>query len=352
MNILVVGGTGFLGGAVADAAKSVGHTVTIFTRGRATRQLRSDIEALVGDRYRDLSPLRGRHFDAVVDTCAFSPDAVTELLDSVSPAIGRYAFVSSSSVYANFSEPNVDEEAPTSRASDEQLALARSLPIDLRSSAASYGAAYGALKREAELVALSRLGRRALICRSGLLVGAGDYTDRLTYWVRRIDCGGAVPLPGEPERPAQLIDVRDAAGFIVSALEQDLDGVFNLTGCPVPIATIFEQCREVAGSSAGFVWVSEQQILAAGLVPWSDVPLWLPKSDTAFRHFLEINTDKAVAAGLRVRPLRETLENILVWDRTRRATPLKVGIPTEKEPMLLGDEGVRVIVNSQGAGFC
>jgi 2'-hydroxyisoflavone reductase len=121
----------------------------------------------------------------------------------------------------------------------------------------------------------------------------------------------------------------------VSALEQDLDGVFNLTGCPVPIATIFEQCREVAGSSARFVWVSEQQILAAGLVPWSDVPLWLPKSDTAFRHFLEISTDKAVAAGLRVRPLRETLENILVWDRTRRATPLKVGIPPEKEPMLL-----------------
>ena len=335
MKVLVVGGTGFLGGAVAAAAESAGHAVTVFTRGRARPQLRSNVEALIGDRYRDLSTLRGRHFDAIVDTCAFSPDAVNALLDCLSPAIGRYVFVSSTSVYADFSAPNVDEDAPTSRASDEQLTFARSLPIDQRSNAASYGDAYGALKREAELVALSRLGRRALICRSGLLVGAGDYTDRLTYWVRRIDVGGTVPLPGEPERPAQLIDVRDAAGFIVSALERGLDGILNLTGRPFPIADIFEQCREVAGSSARFIWVSERQILAAGLVPWSDVPLWIPKSDATYRHFLEINTDKAIAAGLRVRPLRETVENILLWDRTRRTMPLKAGIPPDREPMLL-----------------
>jgi 2'-hydroxyisoflavone reductase len=335
MDILVVGGTGFLGGAVADAARSAGHAVAILTRDRNKQEMLSDREVLVGDRYSDLSALRGRHFDAVVDTCAFTPDAVSALLDALAPTIGRYAFVSSASVYGDYSAPNLDERAATSRASDAQLAIARGLPIEQRSSAASYGPAYGALKREAELVALSRLGSRALILRSGLLVGAGDYTDRLTYWVRRIDSGGTIPLPGEPERLTQLIDVRDAAGFIVTALERALDGIFNLTGRPFPFGELFAQCRVVAGSSAAFTWISEAAFLAAGLAPWSDVPLWLPKSDEKYRHFLEISTAKAVAAGLQVRPLRETLDNILAWDRSRRTIPLKAGMPPEKEQALL-----------------
>ena len=141
MNILVVGGTGVLGGAVVHAARAAGHTVAILTRDRNRRDLMPDHEMLVGDRYTDLSSLGGRHFDAVVDTCAFTPDAVSALLDALAPTIGRYAFVSSTSVYTDFSEPNVDEQAPTHRASDEQLAFARGLPIELRSSAASYGAA-------------------------------------------------------------------------------------------------------------------------------------------------------------------------------------------------------------------
>jgi 2'-hydroxyisoflavone reductase len=335
MNILVVGGTGFLGGAVAHAARAAGHAVAILTRDRNRRDLMPESEVLVGDRYKDLSSLRGRHFDAVVDTCAFTPDAVNTLLDVLSPTIGCYAFVSSASVYTDFSVPNVDEGAPTNRASDEQLDFARNLPIDQRSSAFSYGAAYGALKREAELVAISRLGRRALLLRSGLLVGAGDYTDRLTYWVRRIDAGGTLPLPGEPERRTQLIDVRDAADFIVGGVERGLDGIFNLTSRPLPFGTLLEQCRDVAGSNADFVWIGEQQFLAAGLAPWSEVPLWLPESDMKHRHFLEISTDKAVAAGLTARPLRETLENILAWDRDRRAIPLKVGMPPDKEQVLL-----------------
>jgi 2'-hydroxyisoflavone reductase len=335
MDVLVVGGTGFLGGAVADAARTAGHAVSIFARGRTERQAAPRVETLVGDRFGDLSSLRGRRFDLVVDTCAFSPDAVTALLDALSPATGRYALVSSISAYADLSKPNMDEAAPTSRATPEQLAMARALPAEQRSSAASYGAAYGALKREAELVALSRLGDRALILRAGLLVGAGDYTDRLTYWVRRIDRGGPIPSPGDPERRVQLIDVRDAAAFIVAAGEKGVGGIFNLTGRPVSMAGVFEACREVTASNARFVWRSETDMLAAGLAPWSEVPLWLPSSDAALRFLLEISTDKAFAAGLKVRPLQETLRDILDWDRSRRATPLKAGMPPEKEARLL-----------------
>ena len=335
MDVLVVGGTGFLGGAVADAATAAGHAVSIFARGRTTREATPRVETLVGDRFGDLSSLRDRRFDLVVDTCAFSPDAVAALVDALSPATGRYALISSISAYADLSNPNMDEAAPTSRATSEQLAMARALPAEQRSSAASYGTAYGALKREAELVALLRLGDRTLILRVGLLVGAGDYTDRLTYWVRRIDGGGTIPSPGDPERLVQLIDVRDAAAFVVAAGERDAGGIFNLTGRPVSMATLFEACREVAASDAEFVWRPEADILAAGLAPWSEVPLWLPSSDAAFRYLLEISTDKAFAAGLKVRDLKETLRNILDWDRGRRATPLKAGMPPEKEARLL-----------------
>lgn len=335
MNVLVMGGTGFLGGAVADAAAAAGHAVSIFARGRTERQAAPNVETLVGDRFGDLSSLRERRFDLVVDTCAFSPDAVAALLDALSPATGRYALVSSISAYADLSKPNMDETAPTSRATPEQLAMVQALPAEQRSSAASYGAAYGALKREAELVALSRLGDGTLILRAGLLVGAGDYTDRLTYWVRRIDRGGTIPLPGDPERRVQLIDVRDAAAFIVTAGERGVGGIFNLTGRPVSMAAVFEACREITPSNAQFVWRSEADILAAGLAPWSEVPLWLPSSDGASRYILEISTDKAFAAGLKVRPLRETLRNILDWDRSRCATPLKAGMPPEKEARLL-----------------
>ena len=338
MNVLVVGGTGFLGGAVADAAMAAGHAVSIFARGRTKRQADPHVETIVGDRFGNLSRLRDRRFDLVVDTCAFSPDAVAELLDALSPSTRRYALVSSISVYADLSKPSMDETAPTSRATPEQVAMARALPADQRSSAAAYGTAYGALKREAELVALSRLGDRALIWRAGLLVGAGDYTDRLTYWVRRIDHGGTIPSPGDPERLVQLIDVRDAAAFIVAAGEKGLSGTFNLTGRPVPMAAVFEACREVTGSDARFVWRPEAAILAAGLAPWSEVPLWLPSSDAASRYLLEISTDKAFAAGLSVRGLQETLRNILDWDRGRRATPLKAGMPPDKEARLLASE--------------
>ncbi len=336
MNVLVVGGTGFLGGAVAREALARGHRVAIFTRGWITQDAAPDgMEFLIGDRHQDLSALKDRAFDLVVDTCAFAPDAVASLLDALSPRIGRYALVTSASVYADFKVPGIAEDSPASRATPEQLEMARSLPPEKRSSATIYGTAYGPLKRECELVALDRLGERALLLRSGLLVGAGDYTDRLTYWVRRVDKGGPVPAPGNPKRLVQLIDVRDAARFIVEGAAQGLSGIFNLTGRPFPFGDLLEAIRHVTGSDARFTWRPDEAILAAGLEPWSEVPLWLPHADEAFRHFLEIEVGKAFAHGLQVRPLDETLAQILAWDRGRRTTPLKAGMPSGKEAALL-----------------
>jgi 2'-hydroxyisoflavone reductase len=134
----------------------------------------------------------------------------------------------------------------------------------------------------------------------------------------------------------QLIDVRDAARFIIESVARSLSGVFNLTGVPFRFGQLLEACRRVAGSDARFAWRSEEAVLAAGLEPWSEVPIWLPRSNEPFRHFLEIDVEKALAHGLQIRPLDETLAQILVWDRSRRDSPLKAGMPPEKEAALLG----------------
>lgn len=335
MKILVVGGTGFLGGAVVEAARLSGHEVAVFTRGKTARALPPGVEVIVGDRHGDLSALSGRSFDLVVDTCAYAPDAVAGLLDALGPGIGRYALVSSISAYEAFREPGVHEDSPTSRATPEQLEHARALPPEQRSSARSYGDAYGAMKRECELAAFDRLGERVLAVRAGLLVGAGDYSDRLTYWVRRVDQGGLVACPGDPARLVQVIDVRDIARWIVDAAARGVGGAFNVTSRPFAMEALLEGCRRVAGSNARFRWIPDDRILAAGLTPWIEVPLWMPKTNKDLRYILDVAVDKAFGEGLTTRPLEETLANILDWDRSRRDVSLEAGLSRDKEAALL-----------------
>ena len=335
MQVLVVGGTGFLGAAVATAAVSAGHDVTIFTRGKTQRAFSSSITMLAGDRHTDLSTIRGRNFDLVVDTCAYTPLSVSLLLDALPQNVGRYALVSSCSVYPDCSMPDVDEEGSAPCATEDQLAFANAIPSAKRSDATSYGPAYGPLKRSAELVALERLGDRAFILRSGLLVGPGDDTDRLTYWVRRVDQGGSMIAPGDPTRCIQFIDVRDAADFIVSGAARGSSGLFNLTGPPMTWAKFFGACQAVAASNCELRWIADDDLLAAGVSPWTELPLWLPAKYLPLRHFLEISTAKAFEAGLQIRSIDETIGDILIWDRMRKAMPLKAGLPIDKETALL-----------------
>jgi 2'-hydroxyisoflavone reductase len=335
MRVLVVGGSGFLGSAIVAEAVGVGHEVTAFTRGRTKSLLpRSSVTHLEGNRYTDLSALRGKAYDLVVDTCAFTPLAVNLLMDALSPEIGRYALVSSGSVYADCSEPGIAEDAPTPHATEAQIRIADAVPLDERSSAMAYDD-YGPLKRSAEIAASERLGSRAFILRAGLLVGAGDYTDRLTYWLRRVDQGGVMVAPGDPRRFVQYVDVADAARFIIGGALRGLTGAFNLTGVPVPMGFLLDACRAVAQSDAELRWLPDDALLAAGIAPWTDLPLWIPEQDTMFRHFLAVSTAKALNNGLHTRPLEETLASILAWDRGRRHLPLKVGLSAEKEQMLL-----------------
>jgi 2'-hydroxyisoflavone reductase len=301
MKLLVLGGTKFLGRHAVDAALAAGHDVTIFTRGQTNPDLFPEVEHLVGNRDGELGALAGRTWDGVVDTSGYVPRIVRQSAELLRDAAGRYVFVSSVSVYADFSQP-VDEGTAVAQledpATEEILAH------------------YGALKAACETVIAEVYGDRGASVRAGLIVGPYDPTDRFTYWPRRVAAGGDVLAPGNPAAPVQFVDARDLAAWLVALALEGPGGVFNATGPAEPLAfsELLERMRAAIDSDAHFVWVDDQPILDAGVEAWSELPLWLPGADYA--GMARTDTRRAREAGLRFRPLEETVADTLAWDRT------------------------------------
>ena len=335
MKLLIIGGTRFVGAHLVDAALARDHEVTLFNRGTATPVAR-EVETIRGDRYTDLAKLRDRSWVAVVDTCGYVPRAVTASAEVLRDLVDRYVFISSQSAYADVSVRDVDESAPLAQLTAEQLDEANRIDT---SGQPSYGALYGGLKALCEQAAEQVMPNRVLTVRPGLIVGPRDYTDRFTYWVVRVARGGEVLAPGRPERPVQFIDARDLAEWIVTMTERRETGVYNANGLPrrVTMHDVLAQCKLSSGSDAVFTWVSEEFLQTEPVAAWSEMPLWLPEEDAPqLSGFMFVNVDKAVAAGLRLRPLSQTIDDTLAWARSELSDgPLKAGIDAEREQSLL-----------------
>ena len=335
MELLVIGGTRFVGRHLVEAALARGHEVTLFNRGTHAPVAR-EVETIAGDRYTDLAKLRGRRWDVVIDACGYMPRAVTAAAEVLRDAVERYVFISSQSAYADVSVTGVDETAPLATLTSEQLERANQ--IDTTGNP-SYGELYGGLKALCEQAAEQAMPNRVLIVRPGLIVGPHDYTDRFTYWVMRAARGGEVLAPGRPERPVTFIDARDLAEWTVAMVERREVGVYNANASParVTMQDVLEQCKLSSGSDAVFTWVSEEFLQQEQVGAWSEMPLWLPEEGAPqLAGFMFINVDKAAAAGLRIRPLSDTIRDTLTWARTELSDhALKAGIDTEREQALL-----------------
>jgi 2'-hydroxyisoflavone reductase len=322
MRLLVLGGTIFLGRHVVEAALRLGHEVTLFNRGRHNPELFPDAEKLRGDREGDLAALRGRRWDAVIDTSGHTPGAVRASAELLAAAVGHYTFISSLAVYADFPDvPGLDETAPlTTLAAPESAGMSPET--------------VGPLKALCERALQPVLGDRAFFVRAGLLVGPHDPTDRFTYWPRRVAQGGEVLAPGAPELRVQLIDARDLAEWIVAAAESRRLGVYNATG-PAEALTmqqLLEACRTESGSDAHFTWADEGFLLSAGVKTRMELPLWMPGA----RGASAVDCRRAIAAGLAFRPLAATVRDTLRWDTARpAAAPRRAGITRERERQLL-----------------
>jgi 2'-hydroxyisoflavone reductase len=339
MKLLVLGGTRFVGLHLVSAALARGHEVTLFNRGNHPSATVTNVETIYGDRNRDLAKLQGRHWDAVVDTSGYLPRTVRAAAETLSQSVASYVFISSLSVYADVSVSGVDETAVVKRVTSEQLDQANQIDSSGQASAVTYGNMYGGLKALCEEAVEEVLPDRVLTIRPGLIVGPHDYTDRFTYWVERVARGGEVLAPGRPDRSVQFIDARDLAEWTVRMIERRGTGVYNANGLPgkLTMEGLLEQCRTATDSDASFTWASYDFLIQEGVIPWSEMPLWLPEEGAPHtKGFMLVNCDKAVSAGLSFRPLNETIRDTLSWWKARGIDEeMKAGVDRNKEQEVL-----------------
>jgi 2'-hydroxyisoflavone reductase len=318
MRLLVLGGTIFLGRHVTAEALRRGHEVAVFHRGRHGADLFPDAEHILGDRGGDLAALRGRAWDAAIDTSGYEPDDVAR---SSALDLGHLVFVSTCNVYPGWPAEIVDEDTPVWTEGDD------------------YGPKKAACERAAEV---AMPGRVASV-RAGLLCGPHDNIFRLPWWVRRIAGGGDVVAPGDPDRTVQLIDARDLAAWMLDLTEQRVAGAFNGTA-PAGNTTMrdaLEAAVEATGSGARLHWVPDDVLVAQEVEPWDELPLWIPPSSGAGTW--AVGTERAQAAGLRCRPVADTIADTWAWLRNGgegelpdwRADHRPRGLSAERERALL-----------------
>lgn len=333
MRLLVLGGTRFVGHAIVTAAIGARWDVTVFNRGTsapahgAARQVR-------GDRTQpsDVAALAAAGpWDAVVDTSGYVPANALEVATALAPVVNRYVFMSTVSVYRGWPVKPLTENSDV-------------LPCP-PDAGPGYGTdtedgptRYGYQKSGCEAAVTAAFGKeRATLLRPGVILGPREYVGRLPWWLRRLAAGGEVLAPGSPDRTIQPIDVRDVATFALRTITDDLSGAYNVCR-PVGGATfggLMRACADATDAAPVFTWVPGDVLLQHGVRQWSELPLW-----RTFEEVWQVDSTKAQGAGLRCRPLHETVADTWQWLQTsgvawanERAT--EIGLDPEKEARVL-----------------
>jgi len=329
--ILILGGTGFVGPHQVRYALQRGHQVTIFNRGRSAPGLfGKNVEELAGDRASDLSALKGRTWDAVIDESASlssAPEWVKLSANLLKDSTDQYLFISTRSVYFETSRVPMTADAPVLTLENSPIEAGRPLP-------------YGHAKAYAEKEAHAAMPGRVTVVRPGLIVGPEDDTDRFTYWPVRIARGGEVLMPGDGSDHVQIIDVRDLIEFCVTLVENRTFGVFNAVGPQggQPFRVFAEGIRKGVGGNATFTWVDADFLRANGAAPYGrELPVFqVMRGRTA--GFARFDVSPEIKAGMKFRSTETTARDTIAWWKTlpaERQAAIKTGFTPEREQALL-----------------
>jgi 2'-hydroxyisoflavone reductase len=324
LDLLVLGGTGFIGPHLVRHAVSRGHRVSIFTRGRRTADIPESVIRLQGDRNGQLGALEGKKWDAVFDDSATNPEWVRLSTALLKDNAGAYLFTSSTGVHYPYLKRGLSERDPILYEAADQK---------------DGSATYGAAKAQCERITMDAFGDRGIVVRPTYIVGPGDTSDRFPYWPQRIVKGGETLAPGKKDDPMQIVDVRDLAEFMVKLVEDRKRGVYEVAGPakPMLVREFYPAAAKALGANPTFVYVDDYAFLKGHeiieAIPWA----LLEGNDYGQ---MSIRNEKAIAAGLRFRPLDVTVRDTLAWWETvpeaRKAKP-RFDITPEKEGKALAD---------------
>jgi 2'-hydroxyisoflavone reductase len=340
LDILILGGTGFTGPEQVEYALSRGHKVTLLNRNQTRPDFfKGKVDQLIGDLNGDVSVLKGRKFDVVIDNPTTAPAWVRNVAQYMKGNTGQYIFISTLSAYANDKNTWADESDPTHELPPGLDPYVDANTLDPK----RRGAYYGPLKAYSEKEVMKQYPDRYTIIRPGLIVGPLDRSDRFTYWPYRIDKGGEVLAPGNGNDPVQIIDVRDLAEFMIRMAENRTLGVFNATGPvhPLSMAEMLYGIKAVTTAGAQFTWVPWEFLATQKIRGWSNMPVVVQDGPNNGA-FSRRSIDRALAAGLTFRPLAVTAKDTLDWNKTRPAAELDAlakgavaGISAEREAQVL-----------------
>jgi len=303
LNILILGGTGYIGPYQVREAIARGHKVTVFNRGQHQADLPAGVVHLQGDRSLEklnLDALRGKRWDAAIDNSQTDPAWVTKTAELLKDSVKYYLYVSSTGVFYPYDSPRFLKE-------DEPLRL-----VDPDGTTNSYGVR----KALSEIENTKVFGTRAINVRPNFIVGPGDESDRFMFWPQRYARGGEILVPGDPEDHVQFADVRDLAGFMIHCIEDGKTGTYNIAGPDDITMKKFQDALATAIPTPARTqtWVPDLEFLREHKIRFN-VP-WIPPKVTpqgVKYGQTYINSDKAVAAGLRYRPMTETIRDSLAW---------------------------------------
>jgi 2'-hydroxyisoflavone reductase len=326
LNVLILGGTGFLGPHMVRETLRRGHQVTLFNRGRSNNELFPDLETIKGDRDNCLDGLKGRRWDAVIDNSGYVPRHVQDSARLLAANTDRYVYTSTVSVYADFDIHNL-ETSPLATIADESIEEIT-------------GETYGPLKALCEKRAASEIAADKLtIIRPTYVCGPGDHTDRFSYWPIRTRMGGEMIWPGTPDNVIQIIDVNDLATFTLDCVDNSISGIYNAVNPAgsYTMGDLLEDSQAITGTTVEPQWISEEFAYENDLTGSRLLPIWNP---SAGEHGGSgtFSGEAARAAGLHNRPPRETARNLLAWWDTQseeRRADRKAGLPADREAELI-----------------
>jgi len=323
MDLLVLGGTIFVGRHFVEAAIAKGHKVTLLHRGQRGADLFPDIDRILADRDGGLDALGDRTWDAVVDCCGYVPRVVRQSAQALAGRADRYLFVSSLSAYEMTGDVGIDESAPLAKLEDPTVEQVT-------------GESYGGLKALCEAEVQEAFGDGAIIVRPGIIIGPYDPTNRFTYWVDRISSENEVLVPEIMPQPTQLIDARDLGLWMLEVLESGPTGIYNAAGPDFPktFGDMIDACHAL-NPSASLVFIPEGDLEKHDLKMWLELPLAVPTGSPSAAIF-QVNNRKAIAAGMKFRSWKESAADVLEWVRgpLPKLTPSH-GLDREKELAVL-----------------